>query len=241
VERHSHAALTLFHEGALTQGAHAVLSDDAAQHARVRRAGSGDAVRLLDGAGRVATGTIESIDKRSVTVRVEQLATVPRPTALEVLVPVADRDRMLWAAEKCVELQITGWRPVMYERSRSVSPRGEGARFREKVLARMRSALEQSGAAWLPDVHDETNAADAWGGLGSVASRYVLDVAGAPLPKRIAGGPAAIAAGPEGGFEPSELEAAVSSGWSLVSLGDSTLRFETAVVAAVAVMRAMQL
>ena len=35
---------------------------------------------------------------------------------------------------------------------RSVSPRGEGPAFGEKVRARMLSALEQSGGAWLPTI-----------------------------------------------------------------------------------------
>jgi 16S rRNA (uracil1498-N3)-methyltransferase len=34
-----------------------------------------------------------------------------------LLAPVADRDRMLWLAEKTVELGLTSWRPVVWRRS----------------------------------------------------------------------------------------------------------------------------
>jgi len=37
-----------------------------------------------------------------------------------------------------------------------------------------------------------------------------------------------ILIGPEGGFEPSEVEAAVEAGWKVLSLGRRILRTETA-------------
>ena len=54
-------------------------------------------------------------------------------------------------AEKVTELGVTSWRPVVWRRSKSVSPRGEGPTFQGKVRGRMTSALIQSGSGWLPD------------------------------------------------------------------------------------------
>jgi 16S rRNA (uracil1498-N3)-methyltransferase len=49
--------------------------------------------------------------------------------------------------------------------------------------------------------------------------------------------PITIAVGPEGGMEPAELEQFKSGGFLPVSLGHTVLRFETAAVAALAVVR----
>jgi 16S rRNA (uracil1498-N3)-methyltransferase len=53
-------------------------------------------------------------------------------------------------------------------------------------------------------------------------------------------GPTAIAVGPEGGFEAEERDAFAVAGWRAASLGATTLRFETAGVAAAAIVRAAQ-
>ena len=240
MDREHHAVITLFHDGALSPG-ELPLADDVSQHARVRRVAAGDRVQLVNGRGSVADGTVAMLGKRTVTVNVDHVRDVPRPSPLAVVVPVADRDRMLLAAEKCVELQVTEWQPVWFARSRSVSPRGEGDRFREKTLARMRSALEQSGGAWLPDVKEEVESADAWSTVMPGARRLLLIAEGQPIAQGISSGPTAIAVGPEGGLERAEIEAAERTGWITASLGSSTLRFETAVIAGAAVIRATQL
>jgi 16S rRNA (uracil1498-N3)-methyltransferase len=47
--------------------------------------------------------------------------------------------------------------------------------------------------------------------------------------------------GPEGGIEPPELSALIGAGWRTASLASTMLRFETAGVAGIAVVRAAQL
>ena len=232
--------ITVFVEGTCSAGAEVELPDGAAQHVRVRRAQAGESIRLVNGKGMVATGALSSVGKRSVTAIVEGVESVARPCELIALVPVADRDRMLWAAEKCVELQVTRWQPVLFERSKSVSPRGEGEKFAAKVRARMESALEQSGGAWIAEVNSELAAADAWKEVRA-ASRFLLQRDAKPVARAKADGAVAFAVGPEGGFEKHEIEDALRHGWLSVSLSPSTLRFETAIVAAAAVVRAMQL
>jgi 16S rRNA (uracil1498-N3)-methyltransferase len=239
VEREHRSVLTLFSDSSLAPAIDVQLDDDAAHHVRVRRASSGDRVRLLDGAGSMADARIASIDKRAVVVHVDDVQRMAPPTALEVIVPVADRDRMLMAAEKCVELQVTSWRPAYFTRSRSVGTRGEGEKFREKVLARMRSALEQSGGAWLPIVHPEKDVDDVFR-EAAAESRFLLDAHGSALLSQRVAERVALAVGPEGGFEHRELEIAEGHGWSRASLGSTTLRFETAIIAGAAVIRAAQ-
>lgn len=230
--------MTTFHaDGPLEAGRSAELPEAAAHHARVKRLAVGDAVRLTDGAGRVAEGTIARIARAAVEVAVASVRDVPRPGPLVLYAPVGDRDRMLWLAEKATELGITEWRPVVFERSRSVSPRGEGPAFAAKVRARMIAALEQSGGAWLPEVHAETDVEGAADAAGPSA-RYLLDAAGGRFDAEGASAGAAVVLGPEGGMLPAERERFVAAGWRPVTIAASILRFETAGIAAVAILRA---
>lgn len=210
------------------------------QHARARRVDSGDDIRLVDGRGAVGIGSVAAVDKKSMRVEIARVETVPPPQELEVLVPVADRDRMLLAAEKCVELGVTAWRPVYFDRSRSVSPRGEGPRFREKVLLRMQGALEQCGAAWLPVTHGDVEFQDVIRGPAA-GDCVLLDASGHALSATQWKTVRTYAVGPEGGLAPSEVEAARQRGWRVASLGQSTLRFETAIIAVAAIVRAARI
>ena len=210
------------------------LGEDAAHHARVKRLAPGDPVHVTDGEGRIGTGRIETMGKSSLRVAIRDLRTVPAPPPIHLCVPVADRDRMLWVAEKATELQVASWIPVMFSRSRSVSPRGEGESFDRKVLARMISALEQSGGAWLPVIHPIST-------VEEIADRrgVALERGGAPFGRSELPSPLTIGVGPEGGFEPEELETLRDRGWSTAALGDVSLRFETAAIAAAAIGRAL--
>lgn len=229
---------TLFVEGALAVGVPVRLPEAAAHHARVKRQAVGDRVRLSNGAGLLADGTITRIARAAVDVEVTALRAVPRPTPLALYAPVGDRDRMLWLAEKATELAITSWHPVVFHRSRSVSPRGEGQAFASRVRARMISALEQSGGAWLPEIHEEIPVEHATGGDDAPPARYLLDAGGGRFDPAGAERGAAIILGPEGGLERDERDLLVEGGWRPVALAATILRFETAGVAAVAVVRA---
>jgi 16S rRNA (uracil1498-N3)-methyltransferase len=118
-----------------------------------------------------------------------------------------------------------------------VAPRGEGPAFGEKVRARMLAALEQSGGAWLPEIHPESELEEVATALPDVV-RLVLDRAADPILGAPFGSAVALLVGPEGGMEPSELERLIAGGWRRSSLGTTTLRFETAALAATAVARA---
>lgn len=232
--------ITCFLDESLAERGEIRLDETAAQHARARRVQPGDAARVLNGRGEIAEGLITALGKAQVEVEVRSLRSIPPPTPLDVIVPVADRDRMLMAAEKCAELQISSWRPAIFARSRSVSPRGEGPKFRDKVIARMRAALEQSGGAWLPAVHAEAPVEEALRAVPATSTRLVLHADGHAMPVARLSRAVAFMVGPEGGYEPSELELAASLQWTSVSLGATTLRFETAIIAGAAVVRTLQ-
>jgi 16S rRNA (uracil1498-N3)-methyltransferase len=225
------------------------LGEEAAHHMRVRRIEVGSEVGLLDGVGMRGTGVLTHLAKRHATVSVDAVEQLEPPSAIHLLLPVADRDRMLLLAEKATELQVASWRPVLYRRSKHVNPRGEGPVFQQKARSRMRAALAQSRGAWLPTMFPDATVEHA-AAAAAPGVQLVLEVGGAtilealmvavhatweqrsPLPA------VTLAVGPEGGFEPDEFQAFTDSGFRAVSIGDATLRFETAAIAGVAAARA---
>jgi len=206
----------------------------------VRRIDIGTVIGLRSGEGVVAEGTLVRLSKQGAQVEVSFVEHIAPPSPLHLLVPVADRDRLLWLAEKVAELACTSWRPVLWKRSRSVSPRGEGVTFQAKVRARMQSALAQSHGAWLPQLFPEATI-DRAIQAAPYGTRLVLDTNGVPMAGRDTSArpsPVVIAVGPEGGFEPDELDALHAAGFVSVGLGKTVLRFETAAVVAAGIVRA---
>lgn len=233
----STAVATFFATEALSAGGTVTLSEEAAHHIRVARVGVGECVALRDGAGRAALGTLVKVARKSALVDVSETSEIPRPAPIHLLAPVADRERMLWLAEKAMELGVTSWRPVVWRRSKSVSPRGEGPTFQAKVRARMISALVQSGSGWLPDIFPEATVENALA-AAPLGTRLLLAKDGEPIASVPMHPPITIALGPEGGMEQSERDLFLGAAFLPVKLGQATLRFETAGVAAVAIAAA---
>jgi 16S rRNA (uracil1498-N3)-methyltransferase len=233
------AAVVFFSTDEFSPGVSVALGDEAAQHARVLRIGSGDPVELRDGRGNAASGTIGRLAKRSLSVDVAEVWLIADLPPVHMLVPVADRDRMLQLAEKCTELGATSWRPVIWRRSRSVGPAGDGPAFQSRLKGRMIAALTQSGGGWLPEMHPSAPLQRAIAAAPE-GTRILLDAAAEGLlPKVPLSAPVTIAVGPEGGLDAGEREEMVGGGFQLASLVGGTLRFETAGTAALAMVRSM--
>lgn len=225
---------------ALEPGAVISLGEGVARHLRALRLPVGSHVLVLDGIGHRARGRVTKHGKSAASIEIDEvLAHLPPPT-VHMLVPIADRDRMLWLGEKVAELGGTSWRPVLWRRSRSVKPRGEGMMFQGRLRARMVSALEQSGGTWLPQLYPDASLDRALSALPH-GLRLVLDPAAemsiASIPNISA--PVTIAVGPEGGLEPGERATLAAAHFQAVRLGGNILRFETAAIAALAVVRSL--
>lgn len=241
IDSHTPDRVAFLTEEPVVAGSHVSLSDGDARHVQVLRLGVGERVGLRDGAGMVASGVLVRLARAQALVEVDQVRLVDPPSAIHLIVPIADRDRMLWLAEKATELNVASWRPVLWQRSKSVSPRGDGAAFRAKVRLRTISALLQSRSAWLPEIYPDAQP-DRAIATAAPGTRLVLDVDGAPVAcfaSAMAVAPVTIAIGPEGGFDEAELAALEAAGFARASLGDTVLRFETAGIAAIAVARSM--
>lgn len=237
---HRASVATFFADESLVAGASLTLPGDVARHIHVRRLREGESLRLTNGRGAIGEAVLERLGKNEARVAIRDVVDVPRPPQLTLLVPVADRERMLWLGEKSAELAVTSWQPVFFQRSASVSPRGEGAKFAEKLRARMIGAIEQSGGAWLPEIASELSLADVLVRCDELLmSRYLLERGGVSLVDQRPSA-AAMMLGPEGGIDPSERALIVEKHrWLPASLAETTLRFETAGVVAAGILRAL--
>ena len=215
-----------------------ILGEDAAHHARVRRLDVGAPVTVRDGGGTAASGTLVRMARKHLELEIERPHCPPPLPMVHLLVPVADKERMLLLAEKATELGVSTWRPVLWRRSRSVAGRGEGPMFAQKVEARMIGALLQSEGAWLPQRFTESNAERAIAALPAEGTRLLLDPDGDPIGAVPLSAPVTIAVGPEGGFEADESDRLLSAGFQRVSIAGGILRMETAAIVALGIVRA---
>ena len=241
MERTGPAALATFFmtEAPLEPRAQVALGDAVMRHLKARRLGTGATIALVDGNGLRATAMIVRETRDAITAEIGEVEEVPPLPEVHLMVPVADRDRMLWLAEKSAELSVTSWRPVLWRRSKSVAPRGEGPMFGAKVRGRMIGALEQSGNAYLPQIHPEAPLTRAIAAVPPGGTRLILDPGAPPVFGVSVQAPITLAIGPEGGLEESEKAELKNAGFIPVSLGPGILRFETAGAAGAAIARGL--
>jgi 16S rRNA (uracil1498-N3)-methyltransferase len=219
--------------GTLEPGAGLALDPEEQHHLKVRRAKEGERVRVLDGEGGVAEGRLLAA-RDGFEVAVEALRRVPPPPGFILVVGAGDKERFGWLAEKAAELGVTDLVPLKTERTRSVA-----AGIREghvhALQRRARQAIKQSGAPWAPRVIAPIDVRTAAAqGVGDF--RWLADPTGEPPPSLPAEAPLVVVVGPEGGFLPPEREAFLTAGFHRVRLAPDLLRFETAALAAAAVI-----
>lgn len=236
-QRDRTAVATFFASEPMEAGRVTMLSEGEAHHARVRRIAIGDRLRLVDGDGGVGFGNVVKLGKAQAMVEIDHLDRIDPLPVIHLMVPIADRDRMLLVGEKATELSAFSWRPVMWRRSRDVTPRGEGMSFQTKLRARMVGALTQCGGAWLPVVYPDAPPDRAVAACPA-GTRWLLDKSGEPLPALPITAPITLAVGPEGGLEPGERTDLLAAGFLPVSLAPLTLRFDTAAIASLGIVRA---
>lgn len=219
--------------GGLLAGTTLVLDEEERHHLKVRRAAAGEPVRLLDGEGGRGEGRLVQ-GPNGFAVEVQEVRRLPNPPAFALLVGAGDKERFGWLAEKAAELGVTDLVPLKTERTRSVA-----AGIREgHVLAlqrRARQAIKQSQAAWAPRVHPPEGVRE--GAARGAGTQCWLADARAEPPRAIAPGTAlTVVVGPEGGLTEAERQVFLAAGFIPVRLAPDLLRFETAALAAAAVV-----
>ncbi len=198
---------------------------------RARRLRVGDRVRLVDGRGSAVWSIVGRVTAERAELQIEGDAPVFEPTRrLNLLVSVVRPERAAWLVEKATEMGVCRLQWFISERtSRQLTPR---------VLERQRrvakSALEQSGGAWLPEIAAPVRLSEAPIPAGAVVLHPGVET---PLAV-VAAAAGAIVVGPEGGFGGRELDELLARGVSAAHLGPRILRTETAALAAAALVLA---
>jgi len=227
----------------LSPGAEIVLPEAAARHAvTVLRLQAGDALCLFNGAGGEYSASFVAVNKRETRVRLTGFHAAEResPLAITLALGISAGERMDYSLQKATELGVTAIQPLATERS-VVKLAGERAdkrlqHWQHVVVA----ACEQCGRNRVPAVAPVQKL---YAYLAAVdrAKRLLLlsPDARTPLKRALPASSVVLLVGAEGGFAPSEREAAETSGFEPVSLGPRILRTETAPVAALAVLQAL--
>ena len=225
----------------LRAGARIELPPDAAHHAaRVLRLSPGDAVVLFDGTGGEYEGFVHSAARGSVVVETAAHHSLERESPLHVtlLQALTSTDRMDFIIQKAVELGVAAIQPVLSGKS-VVRLSGARAVTRLEHWRRVAiSACEQCGRNRLPEIRQPLpveRCALAGGSAGALLSpRGEIGL------KDFVRNPLTIAVGPEAGFEAEEERRLLAAGFVPVRLGPRVLRTETAALAALAALNALQ-
>jgi 16S rRNA (uracil1498-N3)-methyltransferase len=214
-----------------------------AHHAlQVLRLQHGELVTVLDGIGNSFICTVEAVSRNAATLAISLKNFVPAPpVAVTLLVGVPKGKIIESLIQKAVELGVRRIVPLLTERvvTQLDDDGVEGKRAKWQQVAI--EAIKQCGTAWLPTVEAPTP-------IGSLLERrekFDLSLVGAlqkerRQPREILREfqtsqnrrPQSIAIwiGPEGDFTPAELQAIQAAGASPITLGNLTLRVETAAI-----------
>ena len=221
------------------------LPEAAARHvAQVLRMRAGELLTLFNGAGGEYGAVIESVDRRAVSVRVEDFHEAERESALALTLAqcVSRGERMDYSLQKAVELGVAAVVPLL-------SARGvvklDGERWEKKLehwRGVMVSACEQSGRTRIPALAP-VQKLETWlgssKGMGEGARLVLAPGAAHSLRELPAAHAATLLVGPEGGLADEEAALAVRHGFTAIRLGPRVLRTETAGVAALAALQAL--
>jgi 16S rRNA (uracil1498-N3)-methyltransferase len=214
-------------------GALVDLPEEAARHAvQSLRMQSGDALLLCDGRGRLAEAVITETNKRRCGVRVGAVHWIDSPTRRVVMAvsPLKQAARFEWFLEKATELGVQAIVPILCSRT-------EKARLRtDRLRAILISAMIQSQQAWLPELHEPVSLAAFVANCPS-DQKLIAHCEEAAEKKQLhqlnSHEQVCMLIGPEGDFTPTEIELALTHGFTPISLGNNRLRTETAALSAV--------
>lgn len=225
----------------------ASVSGDIFNHmVRVLRLGTGDAVQLADENGVEYIGTISQVSRESVIIQITSSSlsartdsVAPRITICQAL-PKGDKIDLI--LQKGTELGAHDFR--LFGGRRSIAKvRDDQQKNKLERWNRITSeASRQCGRPDIPEVSWRTGALETaqatehdfrvilWEGERDRSLKELLSGSGKPSS-------AVVAIGPEGGFDPLEVQQFLQSGYQPVSLGSRILRTETASIAILAIMQ----
>lgn len=212
---------------------------DALHIAKALRMRPGEALTLCDGKGTDFEGVLETVTDRQVTVRI----TVSRPSQAEPTLAVTlyqglpKGDKMDWIVQKAVELGVTAVVPVATRRS-VARLEGKADKKQERWQRIAAEAAGQCGRGILPAVERPLSWSQALSRLSEEPALVFYEGGGQPLRELVTPSTRRLSVfvGPEGGFDPEEIDAIRRQGGGVATLGPRILRCETAPLAALTLL-----
>lgn len=223
------------------QGDVAVVTGADAHHlSRVLRIRVGEKLTLCDGCGTDYFGEVSAVSADAVQVNIlERCATVAEPTLSVTLYQgLPKSEKMEFIVQKAVELGAARVVPVATTRS---VVRLKGDEATKKQLRWQKIAAEaagQSGRGTIPAVGEVLTFSKMLDTLRAENAIVCYEGGGEPLSQMVTPDTKSLSVivGPEGGFEPSEIEQLQAAGVKVVTLGNRILRCETAPIVALSVI-----
>lgn len=224
---------------AITEATARIDGEEARHIAQVLRMKVGDAVTLCDGEGMCYDATLCAFDKTTVTADIVRAYPSEAEPHVQVTLyqAIPKSDKLEWIVQKVTELGAVRIVPVNTARIvAKIEKEAKLLRLR-KIAA---EAAKQSRRGAVPIVASPLTLREALAEMQQcdVAIVPYEDERGCDIQTALRGVQAqsvAILIGPEGGFAPEEIEAAVAAGVRPVTLGPRILRTETAGIATVAI------
>lgn len=212
---------------------------DALHIAKALRMRPGEALTLCDGKGTDFEGVLETVTDRQVTVRI----TVSRPSQAEPTLAVTlyqglpKGDKMDWIVQKAVELGVTAVVPVATRRS-VARLEGKADKKQERWQRIAAEAAGQCGRGILPAVERPLSWNQALSRLSGEPALVFYEGGGRPLRELVTPSTRRLSVfvGPEGGFDPEEIDAIRRQSGGVATLGPRILRCETAPLAALTLL-----
>jgi 16S rRNA (uracil1498-N3)-methyltransferase len=209
------------------------LNEEESRHClKVLRLAKGDIIYLTDGKGGLfEAGIIEDKGRHCIVqVGSRESGIGSRDYRLHIAIaPTKNIDRFEWFLEKATEIGIDEITPLICDHSERRHLRTD------RLVKVITSAMKQSLKAYHPVLNEPVEFHKFIGRQSEDEMKFIAFITEGASP--LTGiyqksRNALILIGPEGDFSPLEVDAAVNSGFQVISLGNSRLRTETAGVAA---------
>ncbi|VVB81299.1 RNA methyltransferase [uncultured archaeon] len=206
------------------------ISKEQVRHLKVLRVKEGDKIGIFDGKGHEFEATYSGkVSDKLLLERPIRLREEPRvKITLAIAVPKGARMDVL--VEKVSEIGVSNIVPIICSRS-VVEPREAKVERWRKIAIEACSQCERS---IVPTISEPIKFAELLSTIKQYNHVFVCHMTGTPLTKEHCECPSImLIVGPEGDFTPAELDAAKEAGCTMVSLGPTILRTETAGIVAI--------
>ena len=222
-------------------GGEAVIEGGDARHiGGALRMTAGESLTLCDGKGTDYACTVIAVEKERVTLSVDAAApSYSEPSlAVTLYMGLPKGDKMELIIQKAVELGVTAIVPVATARCIVKLDGKDAAKKQVRWQKIAAEAAGQSGRGIIPVVETPISWKAALARFETEKTLLCYEGGGAPIGKLVSPADTALSlvVGPEGGFDPTEVEAVLQAGGKIATLGPRILRCETAPLAAIAVL-----